>query len=237
MERRVLDLPTGSIPAVIFHPDPAAPDPDKAKKLVLLFHGLGVAKEIQVKELQWLADAGYTAVTVDAPHHGERRTPFLDQIDREPDSVKRHAMVIDLVRQAAAEIPHLISFFVGEGYQRIAVSGISLGGYTAFGSILHTPRPDALVPVLASPDWGAGDSPHQHLTAFASLPTLAIVGRKDTVVPPGPCRELFAALAKKYKKATGRLALHEYPESGHFMREEDWNDAWKQIIAFLDRFL
>ena len=236
MERQTLTINGSRVPAVMVRPMEGAPA-RRGNPLVILLHGLGAAKEIQEKELVWLARAGFTGVTIDAPHHGERRTSFLAAIDAEPPGEKRQAMIIGLVREAAGEIPHLVHFFRDRGHAKVAVAGISLGGYTAFGAVLRDPLPDVLVPLLASPDWGAAPSPHLHPERFAKLPTLAVVAGKDDVVPPGPCRLLFAALKKKYKKRAGALQLQEYPESGHFMREEDWNDAWERIIGFLDRHL
>ncbi|HRY61438.1 MAG TPA: alpha/beta fold hydrolase [Candidatus Fermentibacter sp.] len=210
-------------------------DPDR--KLVVLLHGLGAAKEVQAREMGWLADAGYTAVTIDAPHHGERRGPLLDEIDRERNPARRRSLIMDLVTQAAAEIPDLLRLFRGDGFARIAVAGISLGGHTTFGAILHDPRPDVLVPLIASPEWNRKPSPHEQVGRFATIPTLAIVSRLDTIVPPDPCRVLFHRLSAAFPDAVDRLRIVEYPESGHVMREEDWADAWRRIIAFLDRFL
>ncbi|MFZ2960196.1 MAG: alpha/beta fold hydrolase [Candidatus Ozemobacteraceae bacterium] len=246
MERRNLEIGSVSIPALICRPqefscrtesEKSRSNRSKKRCLAMIFHGLGGSKEVQKKEVGVLANAGFTAVAIDAPHHGERRSPFLDEMDGEKNAVRKHRLFIELVSQAAAEIPKLITLFRNEGFERIVVSGISLGGHTAFGAILHEPLPDALIPLIGSPDWGVADSPHRHLERFSRLPTMAIVGGKDTIVPAGPCRALFAALAAAAMFDPTRLQLREYPESGHCMRGEDWDDAWKEIIAFLDRIL
>jgi hypothetical protein len=29
----------------------------------------------------------------------------------------------------------------------------------------------------------------------------------------------------------------EYPDSGHFMREQDWNDLWARTVQWFERHL
>ncbi|MBF0543032.1 MAG: alpha/beta fold hydrolase [Candidatus Riflebacteria bacterium] len=246
MERRIIEIGGTSIPALIYYPcEPYHqnecgnnfPNCSKIRRLVVVFHGLGGSKEIQKKELEFLANAGFTAVAIDAPHHGERRSSFLDEIDLEKNPECRHQLFIRLVSQASEEIPHLITYFRNEGFDRIAVAGISLGAYTAFGSVLYQPYPDALIPLLGSPDWGISNSPHKHLDRFSRIPIMAVVAGKDTVVLPGPCRGLFSAMFENGMFDLNQVKLLEYPYSEHFMRGEDWDDAWRQIIAFLKQFL
>lgn len=193
-----------------------------ARGTVLVYHGLAAAKETQRKELHALASAGYRAIGVDAVGHGERAGP----------NPQTHADVIALVEATAAEVPRLLD---GLGEGPFAIAGISMGGFIAFAAAAREPRLRAAIPILGCPDWTfrgelpaelAARSPHHRPEAYAHCRVFAWNAGLDEHVPPGPAREFLARLP-------GRHLYREYAESGHFMREQDWEDGWDRTLAWL----
>jgi hypothetical protein len=224
-------------------------EPESSRGTVLLYHGLGAAKEVQRKEMVWLAEAGFTAVCVDAPHHGERDDGLLEAIGQMSDA-EAHPRVMNIVREAIAEIPVLVDHCMSEYSDNVAIAGISLGGFVAYGAVPVEPRLKAAVPILGSPDWapknGEPSSEMRQLLEQAPVhfpdrfPPCAVFGAnagKDIFVPPAASRAFFQTLDKMYQDFPDRLKYVEYPESEHFMREQDWNDLWRDVIDWFGRFL
>lgn len=241
---RNLELGTASIPLLIARRDVSARD-CAIPRVVIVAHGLGVGKEVQRPELERLARAGFIAVCLDAPHHGERRDGLLDLLEAS-GGPERHERFIAMVSEAASEIPLLINHFRHSLGARVAMTGISMGGFTTFAAFLHEPRPDVAIPFLASPDWR---SPEQRRAGFPPMgpvcnparffpvPLMGVTGGRDTVVPPDATVSFMETLRPIYATAPGTLVHAGYPASEHMMREEDWNDAWNRAIAFLNEHL
>ncbi|HNW35643.1 MAG TPA: alpha/beta hydrolase [Candidatus Ozemobacteraceae bacterium] len=242
-----LKLGAAVIPLLIAQvPDPDVREPLPAR-VILVAHGLGVSKEVQRPELEKLARSGFTAVGIDAPHHGERRDEQLDA-QSAATGAEAHKRFIAMVAEAAAEIPLLIEYFKTTLHARVAMTGISMGGYTTFASFMHDPRPDAAVPFLASPDWRSDPSsgtlgpdtpagPVSRPERFSPVPLLVITAGLDTTVPPATATCFVRSLRRSYARTPERLAQIEYPRSEHMMRGDDWNDAWNRAIEFLNLHL
>lgn len=235
-ETRVLSLPGAGVPALICRPA-ARPRPPA----VLFIHGLGASKEVQRKEGRSLADAGYAAVLIDAPHHGARRSARLGEL-RAASGDAAELLLVELVLEAAAEVPGLLAQLLADGHPEVAIAGISMGAYIALAAGVGEPRLAAVVSILGSPEWApalAARDPMHLRERLVPRPLLLLNGGRDTNVPPGPARRLAAALRPSYAAAgvPERLVHREYPDSGHFMREPDWNDLWATTIAFLTRFM
>jgi len=237
-----IGIPTvlGKAPALVVEPEFGH------KKTVLVYPGLGTPKEVQLKEMNWLAESGYRAVAVDAPHHGERADGYLETAT----GSKAHFVVMQLVQEAISEIRSIVDYCVSSFGPEIAITGISLGGYIAYGAVLADKRLQVSIPVLGSPDWKQANgkmtkkmlelsqnSPCNYPGKFPPCALLAANAGKDTSVPPIASREFLARLRSFYQTVPERIEYIEYPESEHFMREEDWIDLWRRIIGWLNRFL
>ena len=113
----------------------------------------------------------------------------------------------------------------------VGITGISLGGYIAFGAVTADRRIRAAVPILGAPE--EVDDPAK----FPPCAVLAANAGKDIYVPPPATRLFMKNLEQYYSAFPERLKYLEYAESEHFMREEDWNDLWREIIRWFQRFL
>jgi len=216
---------------------------------VLLLHGLGVSKETHDKEAASLARAGFTAVAVDAPHHGERRTRLLDEMHDATGSAA-HAILLRMVRDAAEEMPLLVDWLAEEIPGPVGVVGVSMGAYIALAAMAREPRIAAAVSILGSPDWSPrsgepdnavrpwlAEAPAHHPERFPPRPVLLGNGGRDVNVPPEGARRFEAALRPLYAQWPERLCYVEYPESDHFMRGEDWDDLWARTLRWFGTYL
>ena len=232
----VFTLPFGAgIPALT-----AIDEEASSRGTVLVLHGLGAAKETQRPEIRRLARAGFRAVAIDAPCHGERREPFLDEVLEETGRGCRGKFRILLAR-AVAEIPELIAWFEREYRLPVGLTGISMGGHTTFCSLLCHPFPKVAVPIIGSPEYPAAvegqQTPESDPAALPLVPLLVVTAGEDTIVPPARARMFVESMRPRYAAFPDRLRSLEFPASGHMMREEDWKRAWEEITAWFVRYL
>ena len=231
----------GAVPLLILHEE------RELRGTVLVYHGLTACKETQEKELAGLARRGFLAVGVDAVGHGERRYPDLEQRMSDENS---HVHFLEMVRASVVEIPGLVcgikKLFPNHG--SFGLTGISMGGYIAFaaGAVCDDIR--AIAPILGSPDWSARSprplpepwynaSPHHHPERIYPKALLAQNAGKDEHVNPLPTRDFMERAKESYRDCPERLQHYEYPDSGHFMREADWNQLWERTVQWFEKYL
>ena len=199
------------------------------RPVVLFYHGLHTDKETHRPELMRLAERGFLALGVDAAGHGQRRIPDLKGF------VNRGTLlgqVAKLLRPSLEEVPLLIDFLESEGYGPFGLMGISFGGLLAFAVPQREVRLKAVVSLLGDPTWCR---PYENQNFYRKVPLLAINGGRDINVPATPARQWMEHLARWNPK--GQYQYHEYPESEHFMRGEDWEDAWRISLDWLSGML
>lgn len=241
IEEADVDAGNGRVPRLFTFTRRAAAGPAPA---VLFLHGLSASKEVQQKEASSLARAGFLAVTVDAPHHGARRTPLLDAL-RDATGSAAHALFLRILREAIAEVPLLIDDLLRRGHGPVGVAGISMGAYIALGATAADPRIAAVVSILGSPDWTPchgdvdpaarpwlAEAPVHHPERFPPRALLLANAGRDVNVPPEGARRFAEALRPRYTAWPDRLHYEEYPESDHFMREGDWDDLWDKTLSW-----
>lgn len=208
---------------------------------VLFFHGLGASKDVQAKELESLAARGFFVVGVDNVGHGERHFPDFD-MRFSPDNPNIEFEFVLAVRDTAREVPALVDWLEREGLireGRLGIGGISMGAMISYTAIVLEPRIRAAALMVGSPKWkiDLADSPHRAPERFRDVALLSLTGGADTIVPPQDARAFHDVLNRRFPDRRDRHVYVEYPESDHMMREEDWNVAWGQVLAWFERFL
>jgi hypothetical protein len=228
-ESRTVD----GVPLLLAFPDSnGAPWPT-----VFWFHGFGVDSEVHRPELRRIAEAGFLAVGVDAAGHGRRRLPDLQERIDQPHEQALRTMT-RLAAQTAAEIPGLVRALADEGIadpDRVALVGVSMGGYLVYRALLEPVALRAAVSILGSPEWPEGDSPHQHLDAFCRTALLSITGERDENVPPDGARALHRRLDEQNPRSVHRYV--EIPGAPHLMDGDQWAVVMDEMPRWLERYV
>jgi hypothetical protein len=229
----------GRIPVLKVHHEPR-PGP-----AVVVLHGLGANADSQRYEMDGLANRGLTAVGVDAPHHGGRWDGWVDRMgDYGPQAY--HANLLRLVLEAAPDVSRVIDHLTSEGHWPIGLVGVSLGAYTALTVAARDSRVQATVSILGSPDWTPRDgyvtheigellhhAPVHRPDDCARHPLLLLNAGRDQLVPVHHARDFTRRLQEHHPWVGHHVGYHEYPESDHYMRAEDWGDLWGRAFGFL----
>lgn len=209
----------GTAPALIVRPE------GEPLAALLWVHGLGVSKETHLPELERFARAGILAVGIDAAGHGERRLPNFEERFAPPRDVIE-PLLHQLVDETVAELPSVVDAL---GVERIALCGISFGGFITYRGAPRDPRIVAAVSLLGSPDPSLVD-------AYYPTALLSLTCERDENVPPDAARAFHHDLEPRYADAPERLQYHEYPGETHFFTPEAWEDAMERTIAWVHRF-
>ena len=207
---------------------------------VLFLHGLGASKETHRKELYSLAGRGFLALGLDAVEHGARGSgEIADRLG-----------MLSVIMDTAEEIPAYL-----EAVERLqpdcgpfGLVGISMGGCIAFAASANFYRFQAVVPLLACPDWSVvarqelprklwQESPH--LTPEWYNPTALLVQNagRDQHVPCEPARRFVEEAKLYYNQYPERLQYVEHPRSDHFMEPDEWEQLWERTLEWLERYL
>ena len=230
--------PFGDIPLrLVFCPGPR-------RGTILHYHGLSESKESYPNALSIFARAGFLAVGVDAIGHGER---LARDFAGETSSFQK---ILRWADESAREVPVLVDALtnlLGSALGRVGLSGVSFGGYVAYAAFAREPRLAALVAILGSPDYtaggtlegaeAAGESPHRVPERFAGRPLLAVNARHDQSVPPEHARRFVERLRPLYAAQPERLDYLEFPDSGHFITDDEWRHVWTRTTDWFSRYL
>lgn len=228
-------FPIGRAPILMISDGPAA---EAARRGTVLFaHGFTADCEINRKEIESLAGAGFLAIGIDNYGHGRRSTPEWDHLfSRTHPGFERnlHDAVIETARDVPTIIDHLEEKgLIHEG--RVGITGISMGGHISYLAVTMEPRLRACVPIIGAPRWRIDDprEPVHHPKAFASVALLAMNAGRDDVVEARHAREFHAKLMQLYPALADRIRYAEWPDSGHMMREQDWEECWAMGLGWL----
>ena len=229
----------GPSPAVLLYKGSIKKATDKG--CVFFYHGLFASKEKQEKELLSLADNGFLAVGIDNVGHGER---LYDDFDWRFSSANPNFEedFIKAVYLTAGELSHVIDSLALKSLidvTKIGVTGISMGGYITYSALLAEPRIKAAVSILGSPKWKieSPGNPYYHPDKIFPRALLSQNAGLDKSVPAHYAREFHIALKGYYTQSPDRQKYMEYPESGHFMTESDWNICWQKSIEWFETYL
>lgn len=209
------------------------------KGCILVFHGLGAAKDVHFKELESLAAQGFLTVGIDNVGHGERRYPDFE-LRFSQNNPELYQNFLQAVSETAAEVPSLLDALTESGFAKVKIGalGISMGGYITYKAVTLEPRLRTAVCTVASPEWllNPAESPHRQLERFSSVYLLSQTAGRDEVVPSRYARAFHERLKGKYGDYDARFAYAEYPESDH-MLANDWDQIWTRTLAWFGKHL
>jgi hypothetical protein len=226
VDRRVL----AGVPVLLARPgEHRGPRP-----VVLWLHGFRAAAEDNRDELARLAAEGFLAVGVDAVGHGARRDARLaDRIAASPGGAL--PVMLALADATARELPALVAALIddeGGDPARVALVGVSMGGYLVYRAVPALSTLAAAVALLGSPEWPDPESPHRRPSAFHDVALLSITAARDVNVPPDAARRFHAALAIGHPRPE-RARYLELPDAEHLMNAAQWNAAIEAVLDWL----
>ena len=109
-----------------------------------------------------------------------------------------------------------------------------MGAFISYAIPIIDNRVKAIVAILGSPQWnGFSESPHEKIEKYDKLSLLSLNAGKDIIVSAKHTKEFHLNLQSYYSDYESRFEYIEYPDSGHFMDENDWEKCWKQCLEWL----
>jgi len=239
-EVRIESCVVAGVPTRLYLCDAPEPHP-----LLLLSHGFTGDKDriAESYNAPALARRGWAVVCIDNRLHGERPGPRFDV------AVIHEGKEIDLltlrsaIKETADDIPALLDELLRDpriDASRIAMSGMSMGGFVTFRAMSLDPRIGVAAPLIASPHWddvpqgmdvrflnteesfayAAEHQPASHPEKFAPCPLLVQIGAADPHYDAAKVRAFCEALAPAYREHPGRIAFRAFPGVAHDVTPE-----------------
>ncbi len=245
MQTKFLYLHLASAPALALFQD--GPEENAQRGTILFYHGFGESKDKYVEVLTRFAAAGFLAIGIDGVGHGERRYP--DFTERFPPiqppligDTQLEAAFLSVVRATTQEIPAIIDALFERSWVyggRLGISGHSFGGFVTYAAVVAEKRIRVAASVVGSPQWKLPwpESPHLHIDQFFPAALLSQTASNDTRVLPDFARELHQRLVSYYAQTPERLRYIEYQDSAHDLSEQDWQQAWENVVHWFERFI
>ncbi|MHC4716043.1 MAG: alpha/beta hydrolase family protein [Planctomycetota bacterium] len=247
--------PGEPVPATVYRPEAREKLP-----VVFALHGFGGSREQSARLLPRLAGAGFLAVAIDGFLHGRRREPSVF-VRNLADLAEDFAIWVHqtCVSHTARDVSRMIDS-LGDLPQadpsRIGVTGVSMGGCSAWVLACREPRISAAVSMIGAADfwwdvtkiapgpeqeaWRRHLSPRlrqlvdsldpmQHMEGIFPKPVLLLNGGQDHWIDPRSVKEFARRLrARYYDRCPENIACLVEPQIGHKVTDLMWNrmTAW-----------
>jgi hypothetical protein len=246
-ERALVD----GIPILTARPRGAGPHP-----LVLLSHGFTGCKENWLEKLEELAGLGYCAVAIDNRLHGERSGAGFASLM--PDGKLNLLALRKVMAATAGDVSVLIDHFSadrGLDVSRIAVAGVSMGGFVTYSALASDRRIKVAMPIIASPFWSdipgdttvgmddaaqaelkrlaASAEPAMRREAFPPRALLGQIGGADLHYNGARVERFYEELRPLYGDSAERARLIVYPGVAH----EFTGEMWTAALGWLETYL
>lgn len=223
----------GEIPAIVLRPAEGSVN----YPTVVFYHGWSSKKEYQEFRGGILAELGYQVVIPDAIHHGERGT--LDY-----DESENSGFFWEVVLNNLAEWRQIRKYAIEElnaDPDRIAVTGHSMGGFTAAGIFAENHDIRSCVILNGSFNWLDSNeefkkrlnvhttqefkklekeiqskNPAGRIDLLVDRPILILHGEADSMVEITPQRKIYEKLRDSYSKQEN-IKMISYKKLDHFV--------------------
>ncbi len=240
------------IPVIEFRP--ASP----VRSILFVCHGFSSSKNQFLEDaelVKGLLQKGFMVIAPDNSGHGDRKgSSFKDRAFNE--SIINIFSVREMIDESANDISKLIDHYEGLGFNTpFGITGISMGGFVSFKTLVNDYRVICAAPMIGSPVWedvpsekgipphmnidrsdeamnklkrySDKNSPHHHLNAFKGKRLLAQNGQLDAHVHIKHVQSFFSAL----NQVPGSKAeLIVYPDLYH----ETNHQMIERVIRFFD---
>jgi pimeloyl-ACP methyl ester carboxylesterase len=200
-------------------------------------HGLNLAKNEWLHDLEILAQDGFLLVAIDNVGHGDRRyADFEERLGK--SAVKKDSELIGVIKETAAEVPGLVAELLEKKLAlpgKTGMFGVSLGGFITYAAISEGSRIDVAASLVGSPEWWmqpSEKSPYNQPQKFCNVKLLSLTAGQDKLVPAGHAEAFHARLKESYADYEQRFKYVSFPDSGHFMQKKDWRQALKQVTSW-----
>ncbi len=230
------------------------------KPLVIMSHGFTGRKEMfrDGGYMEELAEMGYYAVAIDNRLHGERPGPSFEMTAIRSFGKVDVIVVRKAIKETADDVKLLTDEFSSNkeiDAGRIAVTGISMGGFMTYRAMVIDDRIKVGIPFISSPYWNdiPGDTPivddedaKRELEKYAveyqpamcpgrfgNRPLLIQVGDIDKHYDTNKVIAFCEEIKNQYKDCPERLKLIIYPETRHEFKKE----MWVQAVGWLRMYL
>ncbi|HEX2946939.1 MAG TPA: alpha/beta fold hydrolase [Clostridia bacterium] len=233
---------------------------DALKPLVIMSHGFTGRKEMfrEGRYMEKLAEMGYCAVAIDNRLHGDRPGPNFKSL-----AIRSFGKVdVQVVRKAIKETADDVKLLIDElstekgiDTGRIAVTGISMGGFMTYRAMVIDNRIKVGIPFISSPYWNdiPGDIPAAYDEAakrelaeyseeyqpancpekFGNRPLLIQIGDIDKHYDTNKVSAFYEKMKIQYADCQERLKLIIYPKTKHEFKKEMWDQAVEWLRMYL----
>jgi pimeloyl-ACP methyl ester carboxylesterase len=196
------------------------------RPLVFVQHGLGSRKERLLELALRLVSAGYRAVAVDAPAHGDRRDPESSARLSDRDHPEFVPLLMRIVQQAADELAQVADALKSPAW---AVAGHSLGGRIALeaarcqagvacAAAVGAPFGAQLLPDSLPPGWRErilAAEPEHNPGQYGRCPLLFAHAADDPVTPASGSMAVADALRRAFPDRADFVVHREIATGGH----------------------
>lgn len=234
------------IPAIIFRPR----EVNEAIPTVIFYHGWSSNKELQRLRGFILASVGYQVVIPDAIYHGERNA--LSDYGMDASTEYFWDVIFSNMEEYSTIVGEMVLKYNADP-DRIAVTGNSMGGFTAGGIFTHNKNIKTLIVLNGSLGWENFNKnidipiteelevltkkvneldPMNHLDLLKDRPILLLHGDSDIVVPINSQRIFYDEIKQLYSDKE-RIGFIEYPRLNHFVT----TNMMEESINWFGRYL
>ncbi len=240
------------IPVIICTNEDTSPKP-----LVIFSHGFSGNKEFWKEYMKELAELGYYTVAIDNRLHGERNDEGFSSVLSSDGKVDFYK-VFKAIKLNAEDIKQVLDYFTKKAEidrTRIAMVGISMGGFTTYRTVVIDNRIKVAIPIIASPVWGdlprdtpvnnnseiigrfnnlSGKfSPSKFLDLFYPTALLMQAGSKDIHFDVNKLKKFYEDIKQYYVYDTSKLELIIFEGVKHEFTKEMWDNAKSWLARFL----
>ncbi len=240
------------IPVLICSNEDISPKP-----LVIFSHGFSGNKEFWKEYMKELAELGYYTVAIDNRLHGERNDEGFGSVISNDGKVDFYK-VFEAIKLNAEDIIQVLDYFTKKAEidkTRVAMVGISMGGFTTYRTVVIDNRIKVAIPIIASPVWGdlpkdtpindnseiikmfnilsSKFNPSKYLDHFYPTALFMQAGSKDIHFDVDKLKKFYEDIKQYYINDPSKLKLIIFEGVKHEFTKEMWDNTKSWLNSYL----